>query len=88
MTRSLETQSERVLLDKSGRIVVPVRFRKHLGLEPGDPVSITLKGNEITVSTIQAALLSARNLMREKNTAKRKLSDELIAERRKEANRE
>ncbi len=77
--------AEQVHVDDAGRIVVPARFRKSLGLEPGDPVTVTLEGDVLRVRTIQAAREKARSIMRKKNPKKRSLVDELIAERRSEA---
>jgi len=80
--------AEQVHVDDAGRIVVPARFRKSLGIEPGDPVTVTLEGDVLRVRTIQAALEKARSIMRKKNPKKRSLVDELIAERRAEAAKE
>ncbi len=80
--------AEQVHVDDAGRIVVPARFRKSLGLEPGDPVTVTLEGDVLRVRTIQATLEKARAIMRKKNPKKRSLVDELIAERRAEAAKE
>ena len=80
--------TEQVHVDDAGRIVVPARFRKSLGLEPGDPVTVTLEGDVLRVRTIQATLKKARAIMRKKNPKKRSLVDELIAERRAEAAKE
>ena len=80
--------AEQVHVDDAGRIVVPARFRKLLGLEPGDPVTVTLEGDVLRVRTIEATLEGARAIMRKKNPKKRSLVDELIAERRAEAAKE
>ncbi len=80
--------AEQVHVDDAGRIVVPARFRKSLGLEPGDPVTVTLEGDVLRVRTMQATLEKARAIMRKKNPKKRSLVDELIAERRAEAAKE
>lgn len=37
-------------LDDLGRLVIPIEYRKQLGLENGDPVRIELKGKKIIVS--------------------------------------
>ncbi len=80
--------AQQVHVDDAGRIVVPARFRKSLGLKPGDPVTVTLEGDVLRVRTIQATLEKARAIMRKKNPKKRSLVDELIAERRAEAAKE
>lgn len=80
--------TEQVHVDKAGRIVVPARFRRVLGIEPGDPVTVTLEDDVLRIRTIQTSLERARTLMRKKNPTKRSLTDELIAERRAEAAKE
>ncbi len=80
--------AEQVHVDDAGRIVVPARFLRSLGLEPGDPVTVTLEDDVLRVRTIEATLESARAIMRKKNPKKRSLVDELIAERRAEAAKE
>lgn len=80
--------TEQVRVDSAGRIVVPARFRKSLGLASGDPVTISLEGNVLRIRTLQAALEKARAVMRKKNPKKRSAADELIAERRAEAAKE
>lgn len=80
--------SERVRVDKVGRIVVPARFRKTLGLEPGETAIVKLEGNTLRVHSIRAAIEQAQALMRKKNPKNRSAVDELIAERRAEATRE
>lgn len=36
-------------LDPVGRIVIPKEFRRTLDIQPGDPIEIILKGEEITL---------------------------------------
>lgn len=80
--------TEQVRVDNAGRIVVPARFRKSLGLASGDPVTISLEGDVLRIRTLQAALEKARAVMRKKNPKKRSAVDELITERRAEAAKE
>ncbi|MGI9286397.1 MAG: AbrB/MazE/SpoVT family DNA-binding domain-containing protein [Pseudomonadales bacterium] len=80
--------TEQVRVDNAGRIVVPARFRKSLGLASGDPVTISLEGDVLRIRTLQVALEKARAVMRKKNPKKRSAVDELIAERRAEAAKE
>lgn len=37
-------------IDNTGRLVIPIEFRKQLGLENGDPINMQLKGNKIILS--------------------------------------
>ena len=68
--------------------MVPARFRKAMGLKPGDSVTLTLEDDALSVRTACDTLRSARALMRAKNPAGKSLVDELIAERRAEQARE
>jgi len=80
--------TEQVQVDSAGRVVLPARFRRDLGIDAGDSVTITLEDDVLRVRTIQASLKKARVLMRETNPDGHSLVDELIAERRAEAERE
>lgn len=80
--------TERVSIDSAGRLVVPAKFRKAIGLNPGDPVTVTLENDALSIRTAHDTLKSARALMRAKNPTGKSLVDELIAERRAEQARE
>jgi len=80
--------TEQVQVDDAGRIVIPAKFRRSLGLGPGDPVTVTMEGDVLRIRTIDASLEKARAIMRKKNPKKRSLVDELIADRREEAAKE
>lgn len=82
------TDTERARLDPAGRIVLPARFRKSLGLKPGDPVTVTLESGTLRIRTAKAALEKAQALMRSRNPRRRSAVTELIAERRKAATAE
>ncbi len=72
---------------EGGRIVIPAAYRKRLGLKPGDDVTVFLEGEEIRIAGTRQVVARAQNLVRRYTTG-RKLSDELIRERRSEAKRE
>lgn len=80
--------TERARLDPAGRIVVPARFRKSLGLKPGDPVTVTLESGTLRIRTAKAALEKAQALMRSRNPRRRSVVTELIDERRRAATAE
>jgi AbrB family looped-hinge helix DNA binding protein len=71
-----------------GRLVIPARYRKELGLKPGDEVHVTLEDGEIRVISTRLAIAKAQALLRRYIPEGRDLSGELIRERRKEAYRE
>jgi AbrB family looped-hinge helix DNA binding protein len=77
----------RVTINKQGRIVIPVALRKALGVKPGDELVARVKDGQLVLETRDALLdrIQARfaHIPRE-----RSLVDELIAERREQAQRE
>jgi AbrB family looped-hinge helix DNA binding protein len=82
------SDTERARVDPAGRIVLPARFRKSLGLRPGDPVTVTLESGTLRIRTARAALEKAQALMRSRNPRRRSAVAELIEERRKAATAE
>jgi len=79
---------EKAQLGENGRIVIPAAFRKALGLKGGDVLTIRMDEDGLHIQTKRQALLKARAIVRHHIDKNRSLSDELIAERRLEANRE
>lgn len=80
-----------VRLEKSGRILIPVAVRRRLGLKEGESDVLLEVGDEqpIVVSARSQALKNAQALLRSYTAGRRRLvSEELIAERRREARRE
>lgn len=77
-----DTESVRML--EGGRIVIPARFRKALGITPGDTLVVELDGEDVRITTKMARIRRAQELVRPYIGAN-SLADELIAERRAEA---
>ena len=76
-------------VDGTGRILIPAEIRKKLGLKPGAAVTITEgPSGRIVLEPAQALLREAQEYFRSIAPADALWSDELIAERRKEARRE
>ncbi len=75
-------------LGKSGRLVLPVQFRKALGVEPGDELILALDKGELRIFTREEAIGRAQGLVRRYIPSDRSLVDELIQERRSESARE
>jgi AbrB family looped-hinge helix DNA binding protein len=71
-----------------GRLIVPANFRKAMGLSKGDTVLFELKGDELRVRPARSALRRIQNKLKKIAPQDRNLSDELVAERRAEAERE
>ena len=67
---------------------MPAEHRKALGVKVGDVVLLDLEDGEVRVRTVDQAVKRAQELVRRYVPADRSLMDELIAERRLEAERE
>lgn len=78
----------RVALGIGGRLVIPATYRKAMGVRPGDSLLLTLHGQEVRVVSPREALRRAQALVKRHLPAGRRLSEELISERRREARRE
>jgi AbrB family looped-hinge helix DNA binding protein len=77
-----------IALGERGRLVLPARLRQRLALQPGDRLIVTLdnEGGFRTVAAREQAR-RLRGLYRDLAPG-RSLADELIAERREEAQQE
>jgi AbrB family looped-hinge helix DNA binding protein len=80
--------SVRTKVDRGGRVVIPAEYRKALGLCPGDTVILRLVDGEIQIFTPAQGIKRVQEWVRSFIPEGRSLSDELIAERRAEAERE
>jgi len=74
-------------LGEGGRLVIPAEYRKALGVSVGDELVLVLEEGSVRVSTPHEAIRRAQALVRSYVPEGRSLSDELIAERRKESRR-
>jgi len=75
-------------IGQSGRIVIPTEYRRRLGLEAGDEVIMHLDDDGLRLYTPAQAVMRAQALVRRYVPEGRSLSEELISERRAEAERE
>ncbi len=71
----------RALLGKGGRLVIPARYRKTLGLKPGDEVRLVLEDDVLRVMSARQAIERAQSLVRQYVSKGRNLSEELVRER-------
>lgn len=78
-------QEFRVHIQANGRLVIPVQCRRALQLDLGDEVIIRVDDGEATLFSLKHALNRAREKVKKYVGAKKKLSQELIDLRRKEA---
>jgi AbrB family looped-hinge helix DNA binding protein len=76
-------------VDKAGRIVIPAEIRAKAHLQPGATVSITAGASgRIVLEPTLAIVREAQQYFRSLGPAEESWSDELLAERRREARRE
>jgi AbrB family looped-hinge helix DNA binding protein len=83
------TAGHKARVDSTGRVLIPAEVRKRLGMKPGATVTITEgPSGRIVVEPALALLREAQEYFQSIAPASVLWSDELIAERRKEARRE
>lgn len=71
-----------------GRLVIPARHRKALGLKTGDEVLLRLVDGELRILSQAEAVKRAQAMVKRHVKRGRSLVDELLTERRVEARRE
>jgi AbrB family looped-hinge helix DNA binding protein len=70
-------------------MLIPARLRRELGLVAGDAVVLEIKGDELRVRPYKTAIEEAQAIIRKYIPDRdRSLVDELIEQRRREAERE
>ncbi len=78
----------RTRVANGGRVVIPAEYRQALGLHVGDELVLQLHDDELRLLTLDHVIARAQRIVGEKVPAGRSLADELLAERRLEAQRE
>jgi AbrB family looped-hinge helix DNA binding protein len=73
---------------EGGRIVIPAEVRERLGLAVGSDLVLTVQDDHATLMNAKAARTRARQRVRKYLAPGVSLSEELMAERKKEAGRE
>jgi AbrB family looped-hinge helix DNA binding protein len=73
---------------EGGRIVIPAEVRQRLGLEVGTDLILTVEDDHATLMKASAARRRARQRVRKYIAPGAALSEELMAERKREARRE
>ncbi len=81
-------KQDRLVVGQGGRVVIPARYRDALGVHEGDELSVRFEDGEIRLTTPGLVLRRAQDMLRRYVPAGRSLADELVAERRLEAERE
>lgn len=72
-------------IGEGGRIVIPAEYRKALEMDVGDIVILLLEEGVIRILTPHEAIRRAQSAIRAYIPEGSRLSDELIADRRREA---
>jgi AbrB family looped-hinge helix DNA binding protein len=83
-----DTKSYHVKVARNGRLVIPAPVREALGLADGGDLILEVADNHLRLQTVQQRIREAQALVRKYVPANVSLADELIAERRAEAERE
>lgn len=73
---------------EGGRIIVPSSYRKEMGIAKGDTVLIELHGDELRVRPARSALKRLQEKLRAHAPQEGSVVEELIADRRAEAESE
>jgi AbrB family looped-hinge helix DNA binding protein len=73
---------------EGGRIVIPAEVRQRLGLEVGTELVVTVEDDHATLTSARASRRRAQERVRRFIPAGISLSKELMAERKREAERE
>jgi AbrB family looped-hinge helix DNA binding protein len=88
-SEELAMSTVRSRIDKAGRVLIPAKLRIELELGPGDPVVLETKEDELHIRPYRKAICEAQAIIRKYIPDRdRSLVDELIADRRREAERE
>ena len=77
--------TERVVIDAAGRLVVPARYRRAMGIRGRGTVVVGMVGDSLRVHTVDGALERLQRLARRKRADRAGAVDAFITERRAEA---
>jgi len=81
-------EETRTRVSQNGRVVIPVSFRKALGINVGDEVLLRIQDDELRITTQQRRIQRAQRRSRRYLKPGASLVDELLAERREAARNE
>lgn len=81
-------EAQRVKIVDGGKLVIPAAMRRDLGIATGDTVLVDVHDGELRVRSVARAIERARAILRRYVPEGTLLSEELIADRRAEADRE
>ena len=81
-------QPQRVRIIEGGKLIIPASMRRELGIATGDTVLVDVADGELRVRSMSKAIERAQAILRRHVPEGVSLADELIADRRREAERE
>ena len=84
MSSSAPLEQVSVNVGKGGRIVIPARYRKALGIADGDAVFIKLEGEELRIVSDETEVRRVREMIDRYVPEGVSLVDELLRERRRQ----
>lgn len=84
----MQVEAQRVKIVDGGKLVIPAAMRRQLGIGTGDTVLVDVDNGELRVRSVTRAIERARAILRRHVPDGVNLADELIADRRREAERE
>jgi AbrB family looped-hinge helix DNA binding protein len=88
MLNTQPPESTRVRVDAVGRVTIPAELRHKLGIEPGQELILAENGQGIHLQTFAQAVHAAQEAFAPYRIPGQSVVDELIHERREEAQRE
>ena len=74
-----------VTMGKNGRLVIPVSYRRKMGVAEGDRLVLQYEDGTIRIMTLRQAVRFAQSLVRRYVPEQVSLAGELIAERQRES---
>jgi bifunctional DNA-binding transcriptional regulator/antitoxin component of YhaV-PrlF toxin-antitoxin module len=77
--------SQRVKVIEGGKLVIPVSFRNALGIATGDTLIMEMDEGELRLRSLPSAIRAVQAEVQALDPSRRLLSEELISERRREA---
>lgn len=75
---------ERVIVGKGGRLVIPVRMRKAMGIEEGEVMVVRVEEGELIAVPQQTAIAKIQDILKRFKKPDECVVDEFIAERYEE----
>jgi AbrB family looped-hinge helix DNA binding protein len=75
-------------IDRAGRVLIPLKVRRELGLHENSDVILRVENGELRMHTREEAIRKARQRLKRLKKPGESVVDEFLAERREESARE